>query len=117
MRGTVAAQNHDLGALGQQTLREMAADEAVGAGDERDLSPAAHRGAPTAVARAASHGGVPECAQPVQFERVLEGVHAVPEAVVLVGMELAGGREVLERALLKNVVCADEVERRRLPET
>src|SRR5918992_2352892 len=47
----------------------------------------------------------------VQEDRVLVGVHAVPEAAVLEGAELAVGRETLERVALQHVVRADVVER------
>src|SRR5262245_49490235 len=50
-------------------------------------------------------------AQAVELERVLEGVHAVPEALVSVGVQLSGRRQVLERTLFEHIVATDEVER------
>src|SRR5918999_61916 len=47
----------------------------------------------------------------VQEHRVLVGVHAVPEAEMAVGAELAAGRQALERLALEHRFRADVVER------
>src|SRR5581483_6233100 len=59
-------------------------------------------------------GGVARGPEVVEDDRVLVGVHAVPEAVVAEARELPLGRQALERVALKHAVLGHVVEEARL---
>ena len=90
----------------QQRPRQVRGDEAVAAGDQRPLHGASTRGrVPDPPGRLAAGPEV------VQRHRVLVGVHAVPEALVAEGVQLAVGGEALQRLALEHAVGVEIAER------
>ena len=110
--GRPPVEGDDLDAPLEQGPAEPGADESTTAGDERDP----HAVSRTAAVSQIRHGGDPAVPEVVEQDRVLVGVHAVPEALVAVPAQLAGGGEPLERLALEDRVLAEVGERPRLEE-
>ena len=86
--GTALVEADDLAALVEQRLRQPGADEPARTGDQRR----AHQ-AWTPARSQIAQGAVPARPQVVEHDRVLVGVHAVPEALVAIRAQLPGRGE------------------------
>ena len=120
--GALAVERDDLVAVLQQAPAEPRGDEAPGAGHEhgaighRPLRSPSRRPAPAALGARFPHAPRRVAGRPqvVEHDRVLVGVHAVPEALVAVGAQVPLGREPGQRLVLEHARLVHVVEHPRL---